>query len=564
MGWLPMAVAQPATPVAHFFGSLERTVVASGAPVVMEVEGYLLVTSPDDVAAMTAAFEQATLDGPADGITVVRREDRPVRRMTLVDGPEVAVFSTRFILRTERTGRLDVPPFAVRFGGRVYRVMVPALQVYELDPGFFSVRQAVVPVQVQARDATTGRRLHRIGTAFLAAPDALVTGYHVVMDAERVEVTLPDGRTQRLDRAWAVDPIRDVVVLYVNPKLTRAANMQPLSMAPLPPDPARTPSEEEVVFTYGWPGGFQRSTAGLQYDGVVLTEVERLWVSANPVRPGDSGGPLLDRRGEVLGIVTAGTVLSGHRDVLREEVCIASDPRPALRQRLLGSRPRLLEDFFADPALRALPHVQALQLSNALFIGRRAGSDVRARLARFEEAVARWQAPDPGLHFMEGAIHQLLGTADEAVAAYEAALDVYDDYFPATYMLARHHLDTGDYRRAERLFRRTRQHPPYARLAAFGEAQALIRQLRYEEAIPLLEEVLRYDPAFGPALYDLARCRLALGQLPEVWVLQARLFDVNPRWARRLRQMLHIPALQPVRLLEWPRVPLWAYLPHLP
>lgn len=558
--FLPVrAAADPAPYRLQLFSELEHRVVAVGAPIILGVSVYATPGTPEQARQIEAAFLSGTLQGTWEAFELLRREEEPVRRVSFDGGPEVLVLSARFILRAWQTGSLQVPSFVMTLGAAAYRTPAHGVQVYRVDPSFFSAREAVVPVRVEARDVETRRIYRRHGSAFLVAPDAFVTSYHVVMEASRVEVTLPTGRRLRLDRAWAVDPVHDVVVLYVNPKETHAAGMVPLRLAateggPVPvPDPA---GAGDVVFTYGWPGGVQRSTAARRFDDVVLTGAERLWISANPVRPGDSGGPLLNGKGEVLGVVSAGTVLAYHRDVLREEVCIASDPRPALAQRRLGARPRLLDDFFEDPAFQSMPHVLAFRLSSLLLAGHRRQALFDAWLALFEAAVAQWQTPDPGLHFVQGMIHQLLGTTEDAAAAYRAALDTYGDYFPAAYMLGRYHMEAGRYALAERFFRRTRRYPPYRHLGAYGQAQALMKLLRYEHAIPLLQAVLHHDAGFGPALYDLALCRLALGDLEAVRILHARLFEISPPWARRLRQVLRTPALQPITLLERPRATL--------
>lgn len=537
------------------FSVVERTAVAVGAPLVMRVEVYAATGTE---ARLEEAFRHGAFAGGLDGLELVSREDAPARRQTSADGGAVLVVTGRFVLRALRPGALTTPAFEVRYDGRTYAAQAHRILAYRLAPDFFTVRRAVVPVDVEVHDEARARIYLRNGSAFLVAPDAFVTSYHVVMDADRIRLTLPGGKRLSIKKVWAVDPARDVVVLYVDPKETRRAGLEPLPLGAVATGARRG---GRVAFTYGWPGGVQRSTAGERYPEIALNGFERLWVSANPVRPGDSGGPLLNEKGEVLGVISAGTVLGRRREILREEVSIATDPRPALRQRFRLRRPRSLREVFDDPAFRALPHVQAFRLSAMLSVGPRNRPRFDQWLADFDDALARWDEPDPGLHFMRGMIYQMLGAPGDAAAAYRAALDVYDGFFPAAYMLAQQHLEAREYAAAERLFARTQTYAPYAHLALYGRAKALMGLLRYDRAAALLEAVLNYDAAFAPAVYDLAVCRLALGDEARVQALLARLTDTGPQWARRLRMVLRTPALHPVTLLPRPRASLAVHRP---
>ncbi|WP_457652878.1 trypsin-like peptidase domain-containing protein [Rhodocaloribacter sp.] len=555
--WAPVAPrVSPGGAGVQIFSVVERTAVAVGAPLVMRVEVYAASGSK---ARLEEAFRHGAFVGGLDGLELLSREDVPARRRTDADGASVLVVTGRFVLRALRAGVLTTPVFEVRYDGRTYAARAHRILAYRVAPRIFTARRAVVPVDVEVHDPDQGRIYLRNGSAFLVAPDAFITSYHVAMDADRIRLTLPGGKRLSIRKVWAVDPVRDVVVLYVDPKETRKAGMEPLPLSAVM-DGARR-GGGRVAFTYGWPGGVQRSTAGERYPEIVLNDFERLWVSANPVRPGDSGGPLLNEKGEVLGVVSAGTVLGRRHEILREEVSIATDPRPALRRRFRVRRPRSLKEVFDDPAFQALPHVQAFRLSAMLAVGPRNRSRFDQWLADFDEALARWDEPDPGLHFMRGVIYQMLGTPEDAAAAYRAALDVYDGFFPAAYMLAQQHLEAQEYAAAERLFARTQAYAPYTHLALYGRAQALMGLLRYEQAAALLEAVLNYDAAFAPAVYDLAVCRLALGDEARVQALLAHLTDTSPRWARRLRMVLRTPALHPVTLLPRPRASLAVHRP---
>ncbi|GAA0595675.1 hypothetical protein GCM10009416_37520 [Craurococcus roseus] len=138
------------------------------------------------------------------------------------------------------------------------------------------------------------------GTGFVVAPDRVLTNQHVINGCNRVLIRTPDGRTLAATPPARVDVQRDLALIAVpgnpGPALTFRGG----------PDVRRG----EAVVTYGFP------LAGLLSSGPTLTTGEvsalsgfadhqgRFQISA-PVQPGNSGGPLLDRQGNVMGVVVA-------------------------------------------------------------------------------------------------------------------------------------------------------------------------------------------------------------------------------------------------------------------
>lgn len=130
------------------------------------------------------------------------------------------------------------------------------------------------------------------GTAFAyGSPNELVTNAHVVGSARSVELTTPTGRHVRAE-VIALDPGHDLALLR-----------SPLTLQPLSPRVGRVHIGEAVI-VIGSPLGLQGSVATGVVSGLNRPSPASIQIDV-PVNPGNSGGPLLDGRGRVIGITTA-------------------------------------------------------------------------------------------------------------------------------------------------------------------------------------------------------------------------------------------------------------------
>ena len=163
-----------------------------------------------------------------------------------------------------------------------------------------AVRDRVAVSTVKVTGTACGRLLS--GSGFTAAPDTIVTNAHVVAGVDRPSVLRTDG--QRLNgTVVAFDPDRDLAVLRV-PGLGRAA---------LPRDEANAGEEGAV---YGHPRGRDalvispaRVETKVNAQGLDLygeTSIRReVLVLAAALEPGDSGGAVVNTRGQVIGVAFA-------------------------------------------------------------------------------------------------------------------------------------------------------------------------------------------------------------------------------------------------------------------
>lgn len=153
------------------------------------------------------------------------------------------------------------------------------------------VRPSVVVITSVGRDANQ----QGLGTGFVISKDGLIaTNLHVIGEGRPVAVQTHDGRKLDVTEVHASDRHLDLAILRV-----KADDLTPLELG----DSDAAAHGEQIV-ALGNPRGLRHSVVAGVLSGTRELEGRNMLQLAMPIEPGNSGGPVLDMRGRVLGVVT--------------------------------------------------------------------------------------------------------------------------------------------------------------------------------------------------------------------------------------------------------------------
>ncbi len=524
----------------------DRAVYLPGDTIRVELSAYITAPSSSDALRTGRALDDVAayaIEGPIRRVSNGRSQSRDGH--SIMD-QLVYRYARILLFVAEAPGPVTLGPWQLDTEeGPVVATALP-LRVAERPMFHPSVARAVLPLTADVLHPGGGIAYRRGGYGTVVNGMALLTSWHLVRGADRIEVTLPSGRTLSVRKGWSAHAERDAALLYVDPVAISEERIAPLSMA----------ADNTVA-----PGDWVYAVTGTRISSGWLHVVpdntdSRRWLATNRVLPGDSGSPLLSRDGHIVGIVAAGMAGAQHPDVLREDLMLAYDPRPLFEPVVTGVSPRPIDDLNnLDDLYNRVMDVETALATNQ---GSRqsTGTLLLEQLLMLLEEAELAPIPDADLLHRLGLLAQHAGDRGLAREAYSAALKADPAHYGANYLSGLLNVIEQDWVTADAHFARVASGGPFRHLATYGMARAAMGLHQFDRAESLLNQVLASDPGFAPAFFDLGQVQLAKGNAVGAKQITSALYRLDSYWARRLTRSIAHPELAPSALSELPRLSL--------
>lgn len=443
------------------------------------------------------------------------------------------------------------------------------------------IKPSAVAIETfDAKGATISR-----GSGFFVSVNKIITNRHVIDKSNRVEIHLMDGRKFAARGVLAIDGEGDLALLQVD--------IPQSSVAPLP-IVQTSPQEGESIVVIGNPYGLEGSVS----NGIVSAVREipgygKIIQITAPISPGSSGSPVVNMRGQVIGIAT---LQAAEGQSLNFAV-----PSERIAQLKIGELQTFLslnaetqknkraaaESFYSqglgilsrDEYARALTYFEkAVEIfpnyAEAWYqagfcygmLGRHAEALRATRqaarlrpeweqtyvnigassfaLGQYKEAADAYRQAikldgnNAEIYYALGISLNKSGKIDEEILAYKRAIVLKPDYTNALELLGTAYFKQKKYIEAVGVFEQLKTYKSDARLYNYlGESYFELGKI--EDSITAFNNAVSYNPDFDQARYNLGRSYLKLGDHDAAAVHYEILRSSKSDWADKLLILLN-------------------------
>ncbi|MDA7858691.1 trypsin-like peptidase domain-containing protein [Mariniblastus sp.] len=334
----------------------------------------------------------------------------------------------------------------------------------------------VNPSVVQVNTTTTEGGF--TGSGFvLDKRGTIVTNYHVIEDATEAQVVFSDGTTSPIIGYLGVWPEKDIALIRVN---CSSDKLHPIRLAT---SPLR---QGEPVAAFGSPLGLQESLShGIvsalreSKDLPYLSNINARLIQTNtPISNGNSGGPLVDMRGMVVGI---NTFKSKRGENVNFAVSVAElSPLLPVKNKTPSPLPP------SDPSEDELDRI--LRRAERHFVN----DDYNSAIADFTQAIRLNSGAY--LYYKRGRAYEKIDDYDNAISDYTQAIQ-FDQESPILYgTRGWAYLSKEEWNSAIVDFTQSIRFDPQDAFVYYGRGEAYLSKKYYKNAIADLTQAIQLDP----------------------------------------------------------------------
>lgn len=197
--------------------------------------------------------------------------------------------------------------FAVMKNEALFSVDLKDMETGKNTPSLFIKTFPTNKTEIKASEEYNPNKVKATGSGFFVSSDGIIaTNYHVVSDNKKIEVVFlkDDGKSATYEASVILqDKINDIALLKIK-------DSSFIMIKPVPYKIIDKSNIGESVFTIGYPLSSIMGTNCKVSNGIISAQsgidddVRFLQITA-PIQPGNSGGPLFNKDGDVIGITSA-------------------------------------------------------------------------------------------------------------------------------------------------------------------------------------------------------------------------------------------------------------------
>ncbi len=358
----------------------------------------------------------------------------------------------------------------------------------------------------------------KVGSGFFISPSHIISNRHVLEDAYRGEIKTAGGKVYPIQGVVAEDDA-DLIQLLIN---IPASEVKPLKVSTTPPQ------KGEKIVVIGSPLVLEQNIS----EGIVSFVQEipgfgHIIQITAPVSHGNSGSPVLNFKGEVVGVAT--------QQMVPEQNLNFALPGERVIALKVGKLQTLSAWTSADTVKDWLTETDSLYWTGLAFLWM---EDYGKALPNFERAAEK-NPRYANAHFQIGHCNDNLGRYREAIEAYKQAIRIQPDYADAHYNLGAAYASLERYQEAIEAYKRAIHAKPNF-IEAYCNLGATYGYLsRHQEAINAFKQAIRLKPKHSKAHFGLGLTYLTFGKkksaLEEYKILQT----LDKELANKLHKIIY-------------------------
>ena len=404
------------------------------------------------------------------------------------------------------------------------------------------IRPAVVTVVVY----DINQKVANIGSGFFIDKYGhLITNYHVLGGQYTAEVKTADGNTYPIKLIVADNKAIDLVKVLVDIPRKKFKWIKTADSLP---------SIAEQILVVGSPMGLEQTVS----EGIVssirkIPSVGEFFQMSAPISPGSSGSPVINLKGQVVGVATfqmvrgqnlnfavsaklvkklkpvkAGMSMSRwtfnntlNQPGLAEKLC-----RQGYSFSINGENQKALE-FFQEAIAADPKNTMAWNGLGYCHVGMNNSADA---IKAYQQAI-KTNPADETLYFILGNYYVKLDQPQEAIKTFLLAIKIKPDFEEAYFKLGVTYTKLGRMVEGKNAFETVIRLNPDAAPAHFNVGIAYTQLGRYPHALRANQEVLRIDPEFAPAHNNLGLVHKILGHTDLEIEAYKRAIRIDPDFA---------------------------------